>query len=85
MRGRKHYSNDDLNQEIDEYCNGTKLKIACDHLTHTPRRTITRGELGKRQNISKKRPGPDHVLSSQIESDLVDWVIGIKSKVYPLT
>ena len=59
--------------------------IVCDHLTHTPRRTITRGESRKRQNIAKKRPGPDHVLSFEMESDLVDWVIGMQSQGYPVT
>ena len=51
--------------------------IVCDHFLHIPRRTIARGALRKRQNISKKRPGPDPVLSFEVESDLVDWVIGM--------
>ena len=46
---------------------------------------ITRGALRKRQNIAKKRPVTDHVLSFETGSDLVDWFIGIQSQGYPLT
>ena len=46
---------------------------------------INRGAPRKRQNIAKKRPGPDTVLSFEMESDLVDWVIGMQSQVYPVT
>ena len=59
--------------------------IVCDHLTHIYRRMITRGESRKRKNIAKKRPGPDHVLSFEMESDLVDWVIGMQSQGYSVT
>ena len=57
MRGWKHYSEDELDQLINEYWNGTKMKIVCDHSPHTPRRTITRGALRKRQNIAKNALG----------------------------
>ena len=40
MRGQKYYSNDEIKQAIDEYCNEAKLMIVCDHLPHIPRRTI---------------------------------------------
>ena len=85
MRGRKHYSDDGLEQVIGEYSNGTKLMIVCDHFSHIPRRTITRGASRKRQNIAKKRPGPDNVLSFEVDSDLVDWVIWMQSQGYPVT
>ena len=58
--------------------------IVCDHFPHIPRRTITRGASRKRQNIAKKRPGPDPVLYFEMESDLVHWVIGIYSQGYPV-
>ena len=85
MRGRKHYSDDELEQAIDEYHNGKKLMIVCDNSPHIPRRTITRGASIKRQNIAKNRPGPDPVLYFQVESDLVDRVIGMQSQGYPVT
>ena len=75
MRGQKCYIDDDPDLEIDEYCNGMKLKIVCDRFPHIPRRTITRGALRKRQNIAKMHPGPNPALSFEIESDLVDWLV----------
>ena len=83
--GQKHYSNNELNQAINEYGNGTKIKIVCDRFHHIPRRKIIRGALVKRQDISKNRPVPDPVLSFEMESDLVDWVIGMKSQRYLVT
>ena len=62
MRGQKNYSEDELDQAISEYSNGTKLKIVFDHFPHIHRITITRGASRKRQNITKNRPGADHVL-----------------------
>ena len=59
--------------------------IVCYHFPHIPRRTITRGASRKRHNIAKKCPGPDPVLFFDMESDLVDWVIGIQSQGYPVT
>ena len=50
--------------------------IVCDHFSHIPRRTITRGASRKRQNIAKKRPGPDPVLyfwNGVWLGWLVDW------------
>ena len=85
MRGQKHYRNDDIEQAINEYCNETKMMIVSDHSPHIPRRKITREESRKRQNIAKKRPGPDPVLSFEVESDLVDWLIGMQSQGYPVT
>ena len=85
MRVQKHYSEDNLDQAITEYFNGTKLKIVFDHFPHIPRITVTRGTLRKRQNITKKCPGTDHVLSFEMESDLVDWVIGMQSQGYSVT
>ena len=84
MRGQNYYSNDELEQVIDEYWNGTKLMIVYDHFPHIPRRTITRGESRKRQNIAKKRPGPYHIIYFEMESDLVYWVIGIQSQLCPV-
>ena len=85
MRGQKHYSEDKLDQAITEYFNGAKLNIVFDHFPHIPRIPVTRGTLRKRQNITKNRPGTDHVLSIESESDLVDWVIGVKIQRYPVT
>ena len=85
MRGQKHYSDDKIYRVIDEYFNGKKLKIVCDRFRHTHRRTITRGALRRSQNIAKKRPGPDPVMSFEMESDLVDWVVGMHSQRYPVT
>ena len=59
--------------------------IVCDHSPRIPRRTIARGASRKRKNISKKYPGPDPVLSFEIESDLVDWAIGMQIQGYPVT
>ena len=59
--------------------------IVCDHFPHIPRRTITRGASRKRQNIAKKRPGPDPVLSFEVDSDLVYWIIGVHNQRYTLT
>ena len=85
MRHQKHYNDDEINRAIDEYCNGTKLKIVCDCFPHIPRRTISRGSFRNRHNIAKNRPVPDPVLSFEMESDLVDWVIGMKSQRYLVT
>ena len=41
MRGQKHYSDNEIDQAIDEYCSRKKLNIVYDHLTHIPRRKIT--------------------------------------------
>ena len=84
MRGRKHNSDDEPEKAIDEYRNGTKLMIVCGHPLHIPRRTTTRGASRKRQNIAKNRPGRDPVLSFEMESNLVDWVIGMKSQRFPV-
>ena len=85
MRGQKHYSEDKIDQAITEYFNGAKLKIVFDHFPHIPIITVTRGTLRKRQNITKKCPGTDPVLSFEMESDLVDLVIGMQSQGYPVT
>ena len=85
MRRQKYYNNNYLDQAIYEYCNDMKLKIVSGLFPHIPRRTITREILKKRQNIAKKRHGPDHVLSFEMISDLVDWVIGMQSQGYPVT
>ena len=68
----KHYSDNEINRVIDEYCNGKKLKIFCDHFPHIPRK-INRGALRNRQNIAKNRPGPDPVLSFEMDSEFIDW------------
>ena len=85
MRRQKHYIIDYLDREIGEYWNETRLKIFCDFFPHIPRININRGAFRKRHNGAKKRPGPNHVLYFEMKSDLVDWVIGVKSQVYTVT
>eukprot|EP00549_Striatella_unipunctata_P018141 CAMPEP_0118697520 /NCGR_PEP_ID=MMETSP0800-20121206/14572_1 /TAXON_ID=210618 ORGANISM="Striatella unipunctata, Strain CCMP2910" /NCGR_SAMPLE_ID=MMETSP0800 /ASSEMBLY_ACC=CAM_ASM_000638 /LENGTH=50 /DNA_ID=CAMNT_0006597001 /DNA_START=211 /DNA_END=360 /DNA_ORIENTATION=+ len=43
MARRKQYAEEDLQNAIAEYSNGTKLKLVCKLFPHVPKRAITRG------------------------------------------
>ena len=64
---------------------GTKLAVVRQLYPCVPERTLTRYALNKVQGKSKQRPGPQPVLTNEIESDLKDYIIAMQSQGYPIT
>ena len=58
----KRYSDQELSDAVALYMKGTKLEVVL-----FPERTLTRHALNKVQGKSKQRPGPQPVLTNEIE------------------
>jgi hypothetical protein len=69
MPKKKVYRQEDLNEAVEKYLEGMKLRNVCTALPNVPKRTITCLAKKKRDGIEAKRPGPPLILSVEIEDD----------------
>jgi hypothetical protein len=78
MRKQKVYSEEDLDEAVEKYLEGMKLRALCTALPNVPKRNIIRLAKKKRDGIEAKRPGPPPILSVEIEDDLKAWIVGMQ-------
>jgi hypothetical protein len=70
----KVYSQEDLDEAVEKYLEGMKLRAVCKAFPNVPERTITCLAKKKRDGIEARRPGPPPILFVEIEDDLKAWI-----------
>lgn len=85
MVAKKRYNDDELQDAVTMYKNGAKMRHISIKYPHIPRRTIYDYINREKNGIEIKKPGPNPVLTNDIEHDLVSWVAGMQTQGYPIS
>jgi hypothetical protein len=85
MPREKVYSQEDLDEAVEKYLEGMKLRAVCKALPNVPERTMTCLPKKKRDGIEAKSPGPPPILSVEIEDDLKAWIVGMQCQEFPVS
>jgi hypothetical protein len=85
MAPRKQYSQESLDEAVKMYVGGTKLGEVLKIFPYIPKRTITRRAKQTKENVCIRRPGPQPVLSVELESDLQDWIVEMQRQGFPVS
>jgi Tc5 transposase DNA-binding domain len=85
MPKKKVYSQEDLDEAVEKYLEGMKLRTVCKAFPNVPERTITRLAKKKRDGIEAKRPGPPPILLVEIEDDIKAWIVGMQCQGFPVS
>jgi hypothetical protein len=67
------------------YLGGMKLGAICKEYPNVPERTITLFAKNKRDGIKAKRPGPQPILSVEIDDDLKAQIVGMQCQGSPVS
>jgi hypothetical protein len=85
MEKKKVYSQEDLDEAVETYLEGMKLRAVCKSFPNVSERTITCLAKNKRDGIEAKRTGPPPILSVKIEDDLKAWIVRMQCQGFPVS